>query len=66
MLRKNKNILETLKNEKVILNKCILSNEDIATFEYETKLKVYYSLPPLDERQKDLAEIKKFLSKIGL
>lgn len=66
MLKKNRYVLEKLANEKVILNKCVLSSEDIATFEYETKLKVYHSLPPLDERQSDIAEIRKFLSKIGL
>ena len=66
MLRKNKNILEQLKNENVVLNKCVLSSEDIATFEFETKLKILYSIPPVDDRQNDIGEIRKFINKIGL
>ena len=66
LLRKNKGIFEKLKNEKVILNKCLLSNEDIATFEYETKLKVLYSIPPLDDRSDKLDALKKFINKVNL
>ncbi len=66
MLRKDKNVLETLKKEKVILNKCVLSKEDVAAFEFETKLKVVYAIPPCDDRQSDLREIKKFVNEIGL
>ena len=66
MLRKNKNVLEQLKNEKIVLNKCVLNSEDIATFEYETKLKVFFAIPPVDDRQNDIASVRKFISKIGL
>lgn len=66
MLRKNRYVLDTLKNEKVVLNKCVLNSEDVATFEYETKLKVFYTLPPLDERQSNIDEIDKFLTKLGI
>lgn len=66
MLRKNKNILELLKNEKIILNKCVLNNEDISAFEYETKLKVLHSIKPCDDRQSNIAEIKNFVNKIKL
>ena len=66
LIRRNKGILEKLKNEKVILNKCALSNEDIATFEYETKLKVLFSIPPLDDRSDHLDPLKKFINKVNL
>lgn len=66
LLRKNKYILEKLKDEKVVLNKCILNNEDIATFEYETKLDIFHSIPPVDDRQNDIGEIRTFMSKLGL
>ncbi len=65
MLRKNKNVLEQLKDEKVVLNKCVLNSEDIETFEYETKLKVFFAIPPVDDRQNDIAPVRKFISKIG-
>ncbi len=66
VLRKNKNILETLKNKKVILNKCVLNSSDIATFEYETKLSLYATIPPLDERQNDFPQLKALVDKLGL
>ena len=66
MVRKNKGILEKLKNEKVILNKCAISSQDVATFEYETKLKVLFSIPPVDDRQENIEVIKKFASMINL
>ena len=66
MLRKNRNILETLKDEKVVLNKCVLNEEDVITFEFETKLKVFFSIPPCDDRQNDIPVIRKFIGKMGL
>ena len=66
MVKRNKSILEKLKNENVILNKCALSKEDIATFEYETKLKLYYTLPYVDDRQTDIGPINGLIDKMGL
>ncbi len=66
MLRKNKGILESLRDKKVVLNKCVLNSEDVATFEYETKLKVLYAIPALDDRQENNETLIKFINKIGL
>ena len=66
LLRKNKGMLDKLRNEKVILNKCCLSSEDIATFEYETKIKITHAIPPLDDRQSDIEPIKMFINKVNL
>ena len=66
MLKRGKNILETLQNKNIILNKCVLNSEDIATFGYETKLKVVFSIPALDDRQDNIEPIKKFIAKINL
>ena len=66
MLKKNKSILETLKNEKIVLNKCVLRTDDISTFEYETKLKVLASIPPVDDRQEVLEPINKFIRSANL
>ncbi len=66
VLRTNKFLLEKLKESKIVLNKCVLSNEDVATFEYETKLKIFHTLPPLDDRQNDISEIRAFINKLGI
>lgn len=66
MIRKNKSVLETLKDKKVVLNKCVLNSDDVATFEYETKLKVFATIPPVDDRQENIEVINKFISKMNL
>lgn len=66
MLKRNKNILEELKDKNVILNKCVLDSNDVHEFEYETKLKVLYSIPPCDDRRENISEIEKFVNKIIL
>ena len=66
MMRKNKGILEKLKDKKIVLNKCALNSEDIATFEYETKLNVLFAIPPVDDRQENIEPIRRFASKINL
>ena len=66
MLRKNRRVLEQMKDKKIILNKCVLNGEDVATFEYETKLKVLASIPPVDDRQARIEPIIRFISKMNM
>ena len=66
MIKRNKSILEFLRNEKVILNKCMLNSADITTFEYETKLKLFTTLPYVDDRQDRIEPIDSLISKMGL
>ena len=48
-----------------MLNKSLLSNKDVNDFEYEAGFKVFYNMPPLDDRKQN-AIINDFLSRIGL
>ena len=66
MMRKNKGILENLKNETVVLNRSALNSEDVATFEYETKLRVLFAIPNVDDRQAVIGPIKNFVNKLNL
>ena len=66
MVKRNKSILEFLRNEKVILNKSALSSADVTTFEYETKLKLFATLPYVDDRQERIEEVDNLISKMGL
>lgn len=54
-----------LKNKKVILNQSLLSSNDVAEFEYEAKMNVFFNLPPLDERESDLPALNDLLAKLG-
>lgn len=57
--------LQGLKDKKIILNQSLLSSTDVANFEYEAKVKVFYNLAPLNERDKKLSELNKLLVKLG-
>lgn len=57
--------LKSLKDKKVILNQSLLSSKDVLDFEYESKIKIFYNMPPLDEREKNLKPLNDFLIKLG-
>jgi len=61
----NATALQGLKDKKIILNQSLLSPTDVANFEYEAKVKVFYNLIPLNERDKKLPELNKLLVKLG-
>lgn len=61
----NSKVFGTLKNKKVVLNQSLLSPKDVLDFEYESRTKIYYNLPPLDERERGSNALVAFLIKLG-
>ena len=61
----NRGALAGLKGKKVILNQSLLTSKDVLDFEYESKLKIFFNMPPLDEREKQIQILNVFLSKLG-
>lgn len=61
----NPGILKNLRNEKVVLNQSLLTSKDVLDFEYESDLKIFFNMPPLDEREKTIFILNKFLSRLG-
>ena len=61
----NATALRGLKDKKIVLNQSLLSSSDVSNFEYEAKVKVFYNLVPLNERDKNLPELNKLLVKLG-
>ncbi len=57
--------LQKVQDKKIILNQSLLNPKDVLDFEYEAKIKVFYNMPPLDDREKDIHAINVFLIKIG-
>ncbi len=57
--------LGQLKKKIVILNQSMLSSKDVLDFEYEAKIKIFFNMPPLDERQKDIHILNNFLIRLG-
>ena len=66
MMALNATALQGLKNKKIVLNQSLLSQTDISNFEYESRTKVFYNLPPLNERSKNISELVPFFKKLGI
>ena len=65
MMMVEPDILNTLKGKHIVLNKSLLSSKDVLDFEYESRLKIFYNLPPLDDREKDIRVLNAMLAKMG-
>lgn len=61
----NPNFVTELRDKKVVLNKCMLSKSDISNFEVESKLKVYYHIPPVNDKRDNSDVILPLLEKLG-
>lgn len=66
LMLKDKDTFKDLKGEKIILNKSLLNNNDINEFEYEAKTKIFYNMPPLDDRAKKNQDIINLLKKLQI
>ena len=65
LMRRNRKIFEELRGKKIILNQSLLTNKDVMDFEYEGRTKVFYNLPPLNDRERSPV-LADFLTKLGL
>lgn len=58
-------VYEKIQNGKVVLNRSAILQEEIATFEYETKLKVFHNIPNINDRKENIQVIDTLLVKLG-
>lgn len=65
MMMIHPDLLNKLKNEKVVLNQSLLTHKDVLDFERESGLKIYYNMPPLDERSSNSRDLDAFLMSLG-
>lgn len=65
LLRRNSAVFTKLTDKKVVLNQSMLLNNDVFDFEREAGIRVFYNIPPLDERKRN-GVISEFLDKLGL
>lgn len=65
LIKTNRSIFNRLKHKKVVLNKSLLNSKDLSEFEYEAGIKVFYNMPPLNERKQN-DEVVELLRRIGL
>lgn len=65
LLKKNRNAFLEKDGEKIVLNQSFVNDQEIADFEYEAKCKVYDNIPPLNDRDMNLAEVNSLLQRLG-
>lgn len=66
LMRRDRQALERIKDKKIVLNKSLLTMNDVKEFEYEAKVKMFYNIPPLDERKDSQMVLDSFLEKLGI
>ncbi len=65
LIRKDKRAFEKLKDKKIVLNRSILNQRDVKDFEYESKSKVFFNIPCLDDKLDNQRVLEEFLIKLG-
>lgn len=65
LMLSNPGLINTLAGKKVILNQSLLSSKDVLDFEFESRLNIFFNMPPLNEREKDVQVVNAFLQKMG-
>ena len=66
LIRLNRKVFEKMNGKKIVLNKSLLDSKDVLDFEYESKSKVFYNLPPMNDRKDNAMFLNPFLAKLGV
>ena len=66
MMLLSKDIFSKIGGRKLVLNKSLLSENDIRDFEFESHATVAFNIPPLNEREENKDILDKFAKEIGL
>lgn len=62
----NNRAFDKLREFKVVLNRCLFSDKDASRFASEAGVKLFYKLPPLNDRVDNSNVLYPFLEKLGL
>ena len=62
----NKDIFDEIYGKRIVLNKSLLTDQDVSDFEFESHSKVSYNMPPLNDRADNSQIIKDFINKLDL
>lgn len=65
MIRKDRTVLEKIRDKKVVLNISLLEDGDIKDFEEEASCTVFFNLCPLDDKKDKHRELSELLNKLG-
>lgn len=65
LIRNDRKAFEKLKDKKIVLNRSVLNEQDIRDFEYESRSKIYFNIPYLDDKLDRHNVLDEFLIKLG-
>ena len=65
LILENRMAFVALKNKKVILNKCLISNDDVNKFSQEAGIPFYFVIPPLNDRVEN-SVIEVLVNRLGI
>ncbi len=66
LMRRDRQVFDKLKGKKIVLSKSLLTMKDITEFEYEARTKVFFNMPPLDERVNNSEILQDLLNRLGI
>lgn len=66
MMLIHKDIFDKLYGKKIVLNKSLLTEKDITEFEYESHSKVYFNMPPINDRSVNEEILKKLIESLEI
>ena len=65
LMKKDSNVVNKVRDGKVILNRSSIKQSDIGDFEHETKFKVFFNMPNINDREEHNQMISALLSNLG-
>lgn len=65
LIRGNPRVFENLRGEKILLNRSVLNREDVEDFEVESRSKIYFNIPYLDDKLDNSKVLNDLLIKLG-
>ena len=65
LMLKDREVFKKLKGKKIVLNKSMISDKEVKEFEFEAKTKIFYNLPPINDRDLPNEKLDDLLKKIG-
>jgi len=65
LMLRDKHIFDKLKDKKIILNQSLISDDEVKEFEFEAKTKIFYNLPPINDRDLQNSKLPELIEKLG-
>ncbi len=65
LMNVNRNVFRELEGRKIVLNQSLLSSKDVLELQYQARTTFFFNMPPLNERDNDIAIMDTFLARLG-